>query len=188
VTAPEVFRRVVGALDAAGIPYMLTGSFASAYHAVPRATQDIDIVIAPDRGQLAELARTFSAPAYYCDANAALDALERESLFNVIDLATGWKIDFIIRKSREYSRTEFARRRRVEFDGLELYVAAAEDVLLSKLEWAKLGDSGRQLEDVAWLLRRRGDDLDREYIDRWVRELQVRDQWHAASRLAEKLP
>ena len=96
MTAPDVFRRVVQALDAAGIPYMLTGSFASAYHAVPRATQDIDLVIAPDRDQLGELVRAFSAPSYDCDAGAALEALEEESLFNVIDLATGWKIDFII--------------------------------------------------------------------------------------------
>jgi hypothetical protein len=187
MTAPDVFRRVVHALDAAGIPYMLTGSFASAYHAVPRATQDMDLVIAPDRERLAELARTFSAPAYYCDAVAALEALEQESLFNVIDLATGWKVDFIIRKSREYSHTEFARRRRVEFEGLNLYVAAAEDVLLSKLEWAKLGESGRQLEDAAWLLRRRGEDLDRAYLERWVPEREVGELWQAAGRLADRL-
>ncbi|MBA3895278.1 MAG: hypothetical protein H0X69_16600 [Gemmatimonadales bacterium] len=187
MTAPDVFRRVVHALDAAGIPYMLTGSFASAYHAVPRATQDIDLVIAPDRGQLAELARAFSGPAYYCDLGAAQEALERESLFNVIDLATGWKIDFIIRKSREYSRTEFARRQRVAFEGLELYIATAEDVLLSKLEWAKLGESGRQLEDAAWLLRRRGDDLDFAYLERWVKGLQVGEQWETVRRLAEAL-
>jgi hypothetical protein len=187
VTAPDVFQRVVRALDAAGIPYMLTGSFASAYHAVPRATQDIDLVIAPSRERLMELAQAFSPPAYYCDAGAALDALDRESLFNVIDLATGWKIDFIIRKSREYSRTEFARRRLVPFEGLDLYIASAEDVLLSKLEWAKLGESGRQLEDAAWLLRRRGDDLDRAYLDRWVQGLQVGEQWEAARRLAEGL-
>ena len=188
MTAPDVFQRVVHALDAAGIPYMLTGSFASAYHAVPRATQDIDLVIAPTREQLAALAHAFPPPAYYCDAAAALEAFERESLFNVIDLATGWKIDFIMRKSREYSRTEFARRQSVVFEGLDLYIATAEDVLLSKLEWAKLGESGRQLEDAAWLLRRRGEDLDRPYLERWVEQLQVGDQWEAAWRLAERLP
>ena len=71
VNAPDVFRRVVHAPDAAGIPYMLTGSFASACHAVPRATQDIDLVIAADRVQLAELARAFSAPSYYCEMPSA---------------------------------------------------------------------------------------------------------------------
>jgi hypothetical protein len=187
VTAPDVFRRVVQALDAAGIPYMLTGSFASAYHALPRATQDIDLVIAPDRDQLGKLVRAFSAPSYYCDAGAALEALEEESLFNVIDLATGWKIDFIIRKSREFSLTEFARRQPIAFEGLDLSIATAEDVLLSKLEWAKLGQSERQLEDAAWLLRRQGDGLDRAYIERWVDALRVAEQWEVVQRLAERL-
>ena len=187
MTAPDVFRRVVRTLEAAGIPYMLTGSFASAYHAVPRATQDIDLVIAPSGEQLRELARAFSSPAYYCDLDAALEALDRESLFNVIDVGTGWKIDFIIRKSREYSRTEFTRRQLVTFEGLNLYIAAAEDVLLSKLEWAKLGESGRQLEDAAGLLRRRDDDLDRAYLEHWVERLRVGEQWETVQRLAEGL-
>jgi hypothetical protein len=60
-------------------------------------------------------------------------------------------------------------------------------VLLSKLEWAKLGESGRQLEDAAWLLRRRREDLDLAYIEHWVRELQVGEQWNAARRVAERL-
>lgn len=188
MTAPDVFQRVVHALDAARIPYMLTGSFASAYHALPRATQDIDFVIAPTREQVAHLGRVFSAPAYYCDPGTAMEAFERESLFNVVDLATGWKIDFIIRKSREYSLTEFARRQPVVFEGLDLYIATAEDVLLSKLEWARLGESGRQLEDAAWVLRRRGEELDRVYLERWVEQLQLGDQWEAARRLAERLP
>jgi hypothetical protein len=184
MTAPDVFQRVVHALDAAGIPYMLTGSFASAYHATPRATQDIDLVIAPTREQLARLERAFPASAYYYDADAAMEALEHESMFNVIDLETGWKIDLIVRKSREFSRTEFARRQRVTFEGLDLYVASAEDVLLSKLEWARLGDSARQLEDAAGLLRRRESELDRSYLEHWVEQLGLRKQWEAARRLA----
>lgn len=184
MTAPDVFRGIVHALDTVGIPYMLTGSFASAYHGVPRATQDIDLVVAPSAEQLARLQQIFRSPDYYYDADAALEAREHESQFNAIDLASGWKIDFIIRKSREFSRTEFARRQRVTFEGLELYVASPEDILLSKLEWARLGESGRQLEDAAGLLRRRGEDLDRPYLERWVEQLQVREQYEAARRLA----
>ena len=184
MTEQDVFRRVVRALDAAGIPYMLTGSFASGYHAVPRATQDIDFVIAPTREQLTRLERAFPAGEYYYELSAAIEALDHESLFNVIDLASGLKLDFIIRKAREYSRTEFARRQRTTFDGLDLYVASAEDVLLSKLEWARLGDSGRQLEDAAGLLRHRSEDLDYAYLNRWIDPLRVREQWEAARRIA----
>ena len=41
----EIFRRITAALGQAGIPYMLTGSFASAYYGVPRSSQDIDLII-----------------------------------------------------------------------------------------------------------------------------------------------
>ena len=64
---------------------------------------------------------------YYADLDAALDAHQRQSLFNVIDLATGWKIDLIIRKSRAFSHEEFRRRQRVNLHNVSLFVASAED-------------------------------------------------------------
>ena len=184
MTAAELFRRVVTMLEAAGIPYMLTGSFASSYHGLPRATQDIDFVIAPTRKQLRQLIIHFSAPEYYVDEAAALDALANESQFNVIDLTTGWKIDFICRRDRPFSRTEFERRTRTDLEGLPLFIATAEDVVLAKLEWAKLGGSQRQLEDVAGLLRLRQGDLDQEYLLHWVASLELMTQWVAAHRAA----
>ena len=89
--------RIVHALAHAGIPYMLTGSFASSFHGSPRASQDIDIVIAPNSEALAQLLTAFPENQYYVSREAAFDALERRTQFNVIDFATGWKIDFIIR-------------------------------------------------------------------------------------------
>jgi len=44
MSAPEVFQRITAALHQAGIAYMLSGSFASAYYGAPRSTQDIDLV------------------------------------------------------------------------------------------------------------------------------------------------
>lgn len=58
------------------------------------------------------------------------------------------KIDFIVRKARSYSRHEFERRRAIELFGTPISIAAAEDSVISKLEWAKLGSSERQLEDA----------------------------------------
>jgi hypothetical protein len=184
MTAADLFRRVVALLEAAGVPYMLTGSFASSYHGLPRATQDIDFVIAPARDQLLDLVRRFPAAQYYVDEAAALEALTHESQFNVIDLATGWKIDFIFRRARLFSQTEFARRTRTEVQGLPLFIATAEDVLIAKLEWAQRGGSQRQLEDVAGLLRVRGVDLDLAYVTRWVEALGLSEEWGGAQRAA----
>ena len=184
MSTEDIFRRIIGALDGAGIPYMLTGSFASSYHGIPRATQDIDLVIAPTASQLRRLVALLPDAEYYISEEAALDALARETQFNVIDFATGWKTDLIIRKSRPFSQTEFERRSAVDLFGLQLFIASAEDVLLAKLEWAKAGQSMRQVEDCANLLRARWEELDRGYIEHWVVQLGLTDQWEAALKMA----
>jgi len=74
-------------------------------------------------------------------------------MFNVVDLATGWKIDLIVCKSRAFSREEFGRRRLIHLQGISLFIASVEDIVVSKLEWGKQGQSQRQVEDVAGILR-----------------------------------
>lgn len=183
----DFFRRVVGALEAAEIPYMLTGSFASSIHGTPRATQDADFVISATPAQLRHLVRLFAAPEYYADEGAALEAEREQSQFNVLDMETGWKVDFIIRKSRPFSREEFERRIFLVVAGVEMAVATAEDVLVAKLEWAKLGSSQRQIEDAAGILTRSAT-LDRAYLERWVERLGLEEQWEAACRAAGIIP
>ena len=182
---PEALQRIAAELNRAGIAYMLTGSFASVFYGSPRSTQDIDLVIAANRAQLQTFVESLSRGEYYVEEDAALEALKRESLFNIIDLKTSWKIDMIIRKSRAFSQEEFGRRRLSNLEGMSLYVASAEDIILAKLEWAKLGKSNRQIEDAAGILKMRIDSLDRSYVDKWVRELGVTKEWSEALRLAD---
>jgi hypothetical protein len=92
---------------------MLTGSFASAYYGSPRSTQDIDLVIVATPEQLRTFVQSLPRSEYYADIDAALEAHKNESMFNVIDMQSGWKIDLIIRKSRAFSQEEFSRRQRV---------------------------------------------------------------------------
>jgi hypothetical protein len=184
MTTEDIFRRILEALGKAGIPHMLTGSFASSYHGVPRATQDIDFVIAPTASQLRRLVRLLPETEYYISEEAALDALAHEGRFNVVDLETGWKIDFIIRKSRPFSHTEFERRSAVDLFGLQVFIASAEDVLVAKLEWARAGQSRRQLEDGANILQSRWDELDRAYVEHWVTQLGLQAQWEQARKMA----
>jgi hypothetical protein len=184
MSVPEVFRRIAAALDQAGIAYMLSGSFASAYYGAPRSTQDIDLVIEADPAQLRIFMQKLPADEYYADLDAALEAHKQQSLFNVIDLATGWKVDLIIRKSRAFSQEEFSRRQRVDLQGLPFFVASAEDIVIAKLEWSRLAQSQRQIEDVASILRMRSESLDRSYLEKWIRELGLEREWDDARRTA----
>ena len=183
MSIPETLRRIVVALEGAGIAYMLTGSFASAHYGVPRSTQDIDMVIEATDAQLRNFIRSLDHTRYYAELDTALEAHRRESLFNVIDTETGWKIDLIIRKGRPFSREEFGRRQLVQ--ELSVFVASSEDVIVAKLEWAKLGGSQRQIEDAAAIMRIQADTLDKSYLEKWIRELELSDQWTLARRSAE---
>ncbi len=152
------------------------------YHGTPRATQDIDLVVAPTPQQISRLVSLLPSAEYYVDAEAAIDACARESQFNVVDLQTGWKVDLIMRRSRPFSHSEFERRIPVDLEGIRLYVATAEDVVIAKLEWARLADSHRQIEDAAGILRIRRSELDLQYIGHWVEELGLGPQWEAAQK------
>ena len=176
----DFLGRIVSALGAANIPHMVVGSFASTFHGVPRATHDIDIVVEADRAKLDQLLAALSDELYYLDHDAAREALTLRSQFNVIDMATGWKADLIVRKARPYSIEELARRQPAMLMGIATFVASAEDVIISKLEWAKLGSSERQLQDAAGVVKTRAGDLDTIYIEHWVDALDLREQWARA--------
>lgn len=177
-----LLRKVVDALDRAGIAHMLTGSFASNEYGELRSTQDIDVVIDPTPGQLDRFLDEFDPEHFYLDRRGAHDELERRGMFNVIDVRLGWKVDLVIRKERPFSVTEFARRRVTSAFGFPVSIAAAEDVVLSKLEWAHRGTSHRQLADAAAIIRTTSP-LDDEYLDRWAAELGVEAELAEARRL-----
>jgi hypothetical protein len=177
VSAGHFLARLAALLDAATIPYMIAGSFASTFHGVARATQDLDLVIDPGRAALDTFLSSLDPDAYYADPDTARDAFRARSQFNVIDMTTAWKADLIIRKARPFSIEEFARRQPAELLGTQTYVATAEDSIVAKLEWAKLSDSTRQLRDVAGIVAMREASLDLDYVERWVRALALETQW-----------
>ena len=180
MSMPEVLRRISSQLDLSGIAYMLVGSVASSRYGRPRSTQDIDIVIEASAEQLHALVQRLASNDYYVDLDTALEAHRRGSLFNVIDQKTGWKIDLIIRPDRSYNQEAFVRRQLLDVDGISVYVSSVEDVIIAKLEWAKLGRSQRQLEDVISILKLKGPTLDESYLEKWISRLDLRDEWTTA--------
>lgn len=167
----EVLKLVTGRLEAGGFGYMLSGSVALACYGQPRMTRDIDIVIELSLSDAERLASSFQAD-FYCDLEDARDAVRRQSLFNLVHFDKAVKIDLIPRKESAYRREEFGRRRRLPVDGFEVWVVAPEDLILSKLFWAKDSHSEVQLRDVRGLLRSLKD-LDEGYLARWARDLGV---------------
>jgi len=174
ITEHEFLVRLVRLLDEAGIPYMATGSTSSGIHGHPRATQDTDIVIDPSEDQL-ESFLILLGQDYYVSRDAALDALSRRAMFNIIHLEGGRKADLIIRKDRTFSREEFSRRCQIDVEGQVLSVAAPEDIILSKLEWMKGRESDVQYSDALGVAVAQWGSLDLEYLRKWAGQLGVED-------------
>ena len=181
----DFLKKLVKALDNCSIPYMLSGSFSSSFYGQPRATQDADIIIATTEEQLIAFVKSLGDD-YYVSDDTTREALKNNSMFNVIDIQNSWKADFIIRKNRPFSIEEFTRRRKANIMGLDVWIVSPEDIILSKLEWAKNSESGQQFLDALGVAIVQNDRLDRDYLYKWAKELQVESSLERLLKQAKK--
>jgi hypothetical protein len=167
----DILRDVTRRLSEAGIEYMLTGSYALNYYAEPRMTRDIDLVVALTPKD-AELIIALFEDDYYIPRNAVALGITNQTLFNLIHNEGILKVDFIVRKNTEYRRREFERRQEVAVEDVKLWIVSKEDLIISKLLWAKDSHSDFQLRDVKNLLR---SGYDAGYLQNWTRRLDLDD-------------
>lgn len=163
----EVLHDVTNQLEQAGIAYMLTGSLAMSHYAVPRFTRDIDLVVALNQDDAERVVQLFTAN-YYISQPAVQNAITRQSMFNLIHYAHSIKVDFVILKSSLYRQQEFARKQRIRINDFEIWIVSKEDLILSKLFWAKDSHSEMQLRDVKNLLLT---GYDENYLNEWANKL-----------------
>ncbi|MDB4922160.1 DUF6036 family nucleotidyltransferase [Mucilaginibacter sp.] len=162
----EFFKKIIGYFDSQHIPYMLSGSIAMGLYIVPRATKDIDFVINIQPQDIDSFVAHFDG-AYYCNK----DAVNRQSIFNVIDHASGFKADFVVLKSSEYRLAEFERKQVADFYGIKIYVVSPEDLLISKLIWIQEWQAAVQMEDIKNLAALPG--LQQDHITNWIKKLNL---------------
>jgi hypothetical protein len=179
---PEALRvalRVIDVLDELRVRYHVGGSYASSIHGIPRQTQDIDLVVELPPEGAGPLASKLGDE-FYVDEESVRRAARDKTSANVIHLDSGIKIDLFVLGDSPFDLEEFRRHRR-EMIRREperyVYVKTAEDTLLRKLLWYRMGGetSDRQWNDVLGIARTQGETLDREYVERWARELGVED-------------
>lgn len=162
-------RDLVNRLEDEGIEYMLTGSMALNCYAQPRMTRDLDLVVAFYLKDATRISEVLGSE-YYVSPEAAREAVLNQTSFNAIHEQSLVKADFMIRKREEYRLVEFARRQRLRIADFEAWVVSKEDLILSKLDWARESLSERQLADVQNLLAT-GCDMD--YLRAWSARLNL---------------
>jgi hypothetical protein len=165
----DVLQSVTAQLEGAGIPYMVTGSMAANFYAVPRMTRDIDLVVELSERDVDRVTRLFQQE-YYIDRDMVQRAVRDHAMFNMIHNVLVVKVDCVVRKDTEYRREEFARRRAISVADQQLFIVSPKDLILSKLDWAKESRSQLQLDDVRNLLRS-VQGLDTAYLNRWADRL-----------------
>ncbi len=174
----ELLKKVIQALDQIGIPYMITGSVVSSLQGEPRSTHDIDVIIAIQESKVHELVELFSPPDFYLDEDSFLEAINSQSMVNLIDLKGGDKVDFWILTDEPFDQSRFSRRYSEAFMGTEIQVSSPEDTILAKLRWAKLsGGSEKQFTDALRVYEVQYGKLNRDYLEYWAKKLDVESLW-----------
>jgi hypothetical protein len=188
VTAPDLIGLFVEPLERIEVPYMITGAVAAIIYGDPRFTRDIDLVLALDREGSARLQSVFGGGDFYVPPPGALDAeLTRTEggHFNVIHRETALRADVYLAGDDPLHAWAFDRRRRIDLEALQIWVAPMEYVIVRKLQYYLLSDSDRHLRDIAMMLRISGDMLDRDALGGWLSRLELTEVFARAERYTQ---
>jgi hypothetical protein len=169
----DVVRDLSTRLAAAQIDYMLTGSMALNGYDLPCVAHNLDFVIAL-RPEDAEMMVRLFCPDYDISREAVDSAIARQSFFNLFHRNSRVKVNCILCQQIKYRLTEFNRRQRVKLENVTTWIASKEDLIISKLHWARKSHSPRHLRDVKNLA---ATGCDTVYVERWTRALGVFKLW-----------
>jgi hypothetical protein len=175
-----LIRSVVGVIERLDLSYFITGSIASIHYGEHRLTNDVDIVVRLPMELVEPFCAAFPPPEFYVSIEAARQAIAQGGQFNILQPATGLKVDIMVPKKTFYDHLRFSRAVLEEADeGWRVRFCAPEDVILKKMEYYKEGRHEKHLRDITGMLMISGPRIDRNYIEYWAGELGVRDIWHA---------
>lgn len=166
MTQEEIVKKVAGVFERKNIPYMLTGGIAVNYYGRPRFTHDVDLVIQIQFKDAQEIIQLFEKE-FYVAIEGIVEAIQYQTMFNLIHFETGFKVDCWILKDEEYAKIAFERRRKELIFAQRTYISSAEDLVISKLDWYKKSDIQKHYEDVLGIFQIQAEKLDLGYIRKW---------------------
>jgi hypothetical protein len=178
---------VAEALEAANVPYYVGGSVASSAHGIPRTSIDADLIADLQAAHVGPFVARLQG-GFYLDEDRVRAAVQTRRSFNLIHLATMFKVDVFVARRRPYDLEALRRARPMSLEGAGVIrpfpVASAEDSVLAKIEWFRAGGeaSERQWTDIVGVLKTLGGQADVAYLRKWATALDVRDLLDRAER------
>jgi hypothetical protein len=175
----EALAAFLQVLTDLGLRHFAVGSVASSIHGVPRFTNDVDLLVALTPGDVDSVAAAVATD-FYMDPDEARFSIRMGRAFNVLHLASAFKIDIFPVGNNGFHQSELTRSTLQNWvvpggRPIQLPVASPEDTILSKLRWYRMGGevSDRQWADVLGVATR--NDLDWAYMAGWAPQLGVAD-------------
>ena len=138
----DLFLLFIKPLNRSELPYMVTGSVAGIIYGRPRLTHDIDLVLELGVENVNDFISLFPPEKFYCPPKEVIKTeigRETRGHFNLIHHETGFKADVYPIGKDELHEWAMARRKKVEFDNSQIYLAPPEYVIIKKLQFHKEG-------------------------------------------------
>jgi len=181
----EAVISVIRAMEDLEIDYMVTGSFASNAHGVPRSTKDADLIVeaAPD-----QIARLFDGlqPPLRSDPQMLFETVTSSRRWLVRMDKSPFVIELFLLNSHAFDRSRFDRRLRLEvLPGVQAWLPTAEDVIVQKLRWSVRAKRPKDFSDACEVIEVQAGNLDWLYIEKWCAELGATEALAEARRIAE---
>ena len=146
---------------------MVVGSLSSSFYGIPRSTKDIDIVIQlTAQVSIRDIANRLG-PSFRLEPQASFETISSTHRYVIAALDLPFKIELFLLSGDPHDRERFRRRKPQAIYTRTAYLPTAEDVIITKLNWARSRPHGKNAEDVRSVLAVRSEELDWNYIYGW---------------------
>jgi Nucleotidyltransferase of unknown function (DUF6036) len=166
VTVERVAAQLLDALDRAAIDYVVVGSLASSFYGVARSTQDADVVISCERGQVADLARELGSE-FVRDPQMAFETVTSTTKTLISEKQSKFQIEAFNLSDDPHDQERFARRRKVKMYGCDAYILTVEDVIVTKTRWLHIAGRAKDDSDLRAVIQVQGSKIDWPYVESW---------------------
>ena len=180
MTSEELVVAVFDALSTLNVPFMVSGSLASNFYGVPRATQDADLVLDLAKLPIERLSALLNER-FEVDPQAAFETVTGSQRLVLRARRLAFDVELFGLTEDAHDRERFARRRTVAVLERRVALPTAEDVVINKLRWCKLAGRRKDFEDARNVIAVQRLSLDWPYVRRWCEHLELSDLLTRAS-------